>query len=84
MHALAWSPRCHIHPRSKGPLGFALAVVLAVEEPSSDGKGSETEDEYDEHDNPAPVRRHPRGAQLVGERVDLAGYILPRPRCGIG
>ena len=62
MHALSRSPRGHVHPRSKGPLGFALAVVLAVEEPASDGKGGEADDEDYEHDNPAPMGRHPRGA----------------------
>ena len=61
VHALARSPRRHVYPGAKGPLGFALAVVSAVEEPASDGEGGEADDENYEHDDPAPVGRHPRG-----------------------
>ena len=60
VHALARSPCCHVHPGSEGPLGFALAVVLAVEEPASDCKSCKTNDDDYEHYNPAPVSRHPR------------------------
>lgn len=69
MHALARSPRRHVHPRSEGPLGFAFAVVPAVEEPAADGDGGETDDEDDEHDDPAPVGRHPRGASCQHGRA---------------
>ena len=62
VHALTRAPSRHIHSGSKGPLGFALAVVLAVEEPSSDSEGRETDDDDNKHDNPTPVSRHPRGA----------------------
>ena len=60
-------------------MGFALAVVPAVEEPSSNCESGEAEYEDDEHDDPAPVGTHPgKGIELVCEWGGVCKLWLTR------
>ena len=60
-------------------------MVSAVEEPASDGESREADDEDYEHDDPAPVGRHPRsGIMLACERPELAEYIRSYQGPGVG